>query len=335
MKRLALLTSGGDAPGMNAAIRAVVRTAIYHGLEVFGIPQGYAGLIQGNFKEMTRGSVADIIHRGGTILLTARSEEFMQKEGRERAYRNLREKDIGGLVVIGGDGSFRGAQALYEEYGLPVVGVPGTIDNDIGCTEYTIGFDTAMNTVLLAINNIRDTATSHERTFVIETMGRHAGILTLMTGLAGGAETILIPEVPFDLQKICQKLKKGYDRGKLHSIILVAEGICIDEQCGLGSQDPKESMAFLIGQEIKKRTGFETRIIILGHLQRGGSPSAMDRILASRFGAKAVDLLLEEKGGLMVGYRNAEITTSPIHLALNEEREIDKSLISLAHILSL
>ncbi len=335
MKRIALLTSGGDAPGMNAAIRSVVRKAIYHKLQVLGVVQGYAGLIQGSFKEMTRGSVADIIHRGGTILLTARSDEFMDREGRERAYANIREQDVDGLIVIGGDGSFRGAYALYREFGLPIIGIPGTIDNDIGCTEYTIGFDTAMNTVLHAINNIRDTATSHERTFVVETMGRHAGLLTLMTGLAGGAETILIPEVPFDLDSICQKLKRGYDRGKLHSIILVAEGISLEGHSGLKSQDPKESMAFFIGQEIKKRTGFETRIIILGHLQRGGSPSAMDRILASRFGAKAVDLLMEGEGGLMVGYQSARITTSPIHLALQEKRELDMEVISLAHILSL
>ncbi|AZR74958.1 6-phosphofructokinase [Anoxybacter fermentans] len=332
MKKIGVLTSGGDSPGMNAAIRAVVRTAIFHELEVVGIRHGYAGLMNGDFLPMDRSSVADIIHRGGTILLSARSEEFKTLEGRKKAYQKLQDEGIEGLVVIGGDGSFRGAKKLAEEFDFPVIGVPATIDNDIPCTDYSIGFDTAMNTVIDAINKIRDTATSHERTFVVETMGRHAGFLTLMSGLAGGAESILIPEMPFDIDDVIEKLKHGYARGKLHSIILVAEGIGDDFKT---NRDINESKAFAIGKIIQEKTGFETRVIILGHLQRGGSPTALDRILASRLGAKAVELLLAGEKGKMVGIIHDEVKAFDIEYALNQKKELNEDIYHLAHILSL
>ncbi|MGM0472379.1 MAG: ATP-dependent 6-phosphofructokinase, partial [Bacillota bacterium] len=244
MNKIAVLTSGGDAPGMNAAIRSVVRQAIFEDVEIVGIRHGYAGILNQDFEVMDRRAVADIIHRGGTTLHTARCEEFRTKEGRQRAIENLRAEGIEGLVVIGGDGSFRGAQCLSQESEINVIGVPGTIDNDIACTDYSIGFDTAMNTILDAINKIRDTATSHERTFVVETMGRNAGFLTLMSGLGGGAESILIPEIDFDIEEVCQKIKGGYERGKLHSIILVAEGV--DKDFDSQKQDHDKKKVFAI-----------------------------------------------------------------------------------------
>lgn len=244
MKRIGVLTSGGDAPGMNAAIRAVVRKGIFEGLEVVGIKRGYAGLINGEFVDMNLGSVADIIQRGGTILRTARSEEFRTVEGRRRAYANMQEQGIEGLIVIGGDGSFRGAQIFSQEHGVKVIGIPGTIDNDIPCSDYSIGFDTSVNTVVDAINKIRDTATSHERTYVIEVMGRHAGYIALEAGLAGGAESILIPEIPFSIDEIIEKLHRGQKRGKLHSIIVVAEGA---------------ASGIEIGKQIKEKRGLTPR----------------------------------------------------------------------------
>ncbi|KUK36538.1 MAG: 6-phosphofructokinase, partial [Thermacetogenium phaeum] len=277
VNRIGMLTSGGDAPGMNAAIRAVVRKSIYHGLEVVGIKRGFDGLLKKEFVKLQLGSVADIIHRGGTILHTARSEEFKTEEGQRKGVNNLRDGGIDGLVVIGGDGSFKGALALAK-LGVPVIGVPATIDNDVGGTDLTIGFDTAVNNVVDAINKIRDTATSHERIFIIEVMGRHAGHIALYAGLSGGAESILVPEIPVDIDEVIFKLQRGINRGKLHSIIIVAEGA---------------ASGLAIGEEIKKRMGQETRVTILGHLQRGGTPTALDRMLASCMGAKAVDLLLE------------------------------------------
>ncbi|MGZ4134189.1 MAG: ATP-dependent 6-phosphofructokinase, partial [Tumebacillaceae bacterium] len=249
MRKLGVLTSGGDSPGMNAAIRAVVRSAIFNGLEVAGIRRGYQGLIQGDFIPMDLGSVADIIHRGGTILHTARCLEFKTKEGQELAVSKLKESGIDGVVVIGGDGSFRGAKVL-SDLGIPTVGIPGTIDNDIPCTDYTIGFDTAVNTVIEALDRIRDTATSHERTYVVEVMGRNAGDIALVAGVAGGAETVLIPEEKYDITQIVDKLKRGASRGKKHSIILVAEG------AGKG---------FSIGEVIRELTGWEVRVTVLGH----------------------------------------------------------------------
>ncbi|MEH7664535.1 6-phosphofructokinase, partial [Bacillus velezensis] len=291
MKRIGVLTSGGDSPGMNAAVRAVVRKAIYHDVEVYGIYNGYSGLISGKIEKLELGSVGDIIHRGGTKLYTARCPEFKTVEGREKGIENLKKLGIEGLVVIGGDGSYMGAKKLTE-HGFPCVGVPGTIDNDIPGTDFTIGFDTALNTVIDAIDKIRDTATSHERTYVIEVMGRHAGDIALWAGLAGGAESILIPEADYDMQEIIGRLKRGHDRGKKHSIIIVAEGV------GSGVE---------FGKRIEEETNLETRVSVLGHIQRGGSPSASDRVLASRLGAYAVELLLKGKGGRCVGIQNNKL----------------------------
>lgn len=332
MNKIGVLTSGGDAPGMNPAIRAVVRTAIYYDIEVMGIKRGYAGLIDDDMYSMDRGSVADIIHRGGTILHSARCEEFKTEEGQEKAIEVLKSNGLEGLVVIGGDGSFRGASVLANKYNFPTIGIPGTIDNDLACTDYSLGFDTAMNTILDAINKIRDTATSHERTFIVETMGRHSGFLTLRTGLAGGAESILIPEIDFTIDDVCDKIQHGYDRGKLHSIILVAEGIGDDFKT---NRDINESKAFSVGQQIKEKTGLETRVIILGHLQRGGSPTAKDRIVASQMGAKAVNLLRNGESGKMVSFINNGIETCDLEAALKMEKTIDEDILELAHILSL
>ncbi|MCL6634748.1 MAG: 6-phosphofructokinase [Peptococcaceae bacterium] len=320
MQRIALLTSGGDAPGMNACIRAVVRKAIYHGMEVIGIKRGYNGFIEADMGPMNLSSVADIIHRGGTILHTARSDAFLTAEGRARAFENVRRFNIQGLVVIGGDGSFRGAVTFHREYGLPVAGVPATIDNDIPGTDWTIGFDTAVNNVVDAINKIRDTATSHERTFILEVMGRHYGFIALAAGLAGGAESILIPEKPFNYDEICDRLMRGYRRGKLHSVIVVAEGA---------------ASGLEVGRQIKERTGFDTKVTILGHLQRGGSPTARDRILASRLGARAVELLMEGEAGKMAGIQAGRLVSPGIEEALSQTRSIDLDMYNLAGVLSI
>jgi len=320
MQRIALLTSGGDAPGMNACIRAVVRKAIYHGLEVIGIKRGFNGFIDADMEPMNLGSVADIVQRGGTILRTARSDQFFTPEGRTKAYNNIKRFGIQGLIVIGGDGSFRGAGSFHLEHSLPVVGVPATIDNDIPGTEQAIGFDTAVNTAIEAINKIRDTATSHERAFIVEVMGRQSGFIALAAGLAGGAESILIPELPFSYDEICEKLMRGFRRGKLHSIIVVAEGAS-------GGLD--------VGRKIKERTGIDTKVTILGHLQRGGSPSAADRILASRLGAKAVELLMNGATKMMVGVSKGEIDAVNLDDALIQTRTIDVEMYHLANILSL
>lgn len=319
VNRIGMLTSGGDAPGMNAAIRAVVRKSIYHGIEVVGIKRGFDGLLKKEFVKLQLGSVADIIHRGGTILHTARSEEFKTEEGQRKGLNNLREGGIDGLVVIGGDGSFKGALALAK-LGVPVIGVPATIDNDIGGTDLTIGFDTAVNNVVDAINKIRDTATSHERIFIIEVMGRHAGHIALYAGLSGGAESILVPEIPVDIDEVIFKLQRGINRGKLHSIIIVAEGA---------------ASGLTIGEEIKKRMGQETRITILGHLQRGGTPTALDRMLASCMGAKAVDLLLEGESRKMVGIVNGKLVAVDIEEALSRKRVLNRELWELAAILAI
>lgn len=319
MKKIAILTSGGDAPGMNAALRAVVRKAISRGLSVMGVEHGFQGLMQCEFKNLKISSVGDIIQRGGTILRTARSEDFKTTEGRKAAHENLRKENIDGLVCIGGDGTFTGAKIFFEEYQFPVVGIPGTIDNDIGSTDYTIGFDTAINTVLDAINKIRDTATSHERTFVLEVMGRQSGEIALAAGLAGGAESILIPEVKWEIETIVKKLKQSYARGKAHSIILVAEGA--------GS-------ALEIGKKIKEETGLDTRVTILGHIQRGGSPSAWDCILATRMGAFAVDLLMEGQTSVMTAIKGKEVLSVPFNEALNTKKIINMEIYHLAGILA-
>lgn len=321
MKRIAVLTSGGDAPGMNAAIRAVVRCALYHKFEVYGIERGYEGLINGEIKQMEISSVSDTLQRGGTWLKTARSKRFMTQEGFQRALDMLENFQIEGLVVIGGDGSFRGGIELAKA-GITVIGLPGTIDNDLAYTDYTIGFDTAVNTVLSAIGNIRDTSSSHERSTVIEVMGRHCGDIALYAGLTGGAESILIPEKPVDMNKICRTLIQGKNRGKMHSIILRAEGveICSDE----------------LARTITERTGMETKIVVLGYIQRGGSPTARDRMLASRMGYKAVELLLQEGiTSKAVGIKGDEIVYYDLEEALNMTSEHDNSLMDLAEILSI
>ncbi|MFW6035343.1 MAG: 6-phosphofructokinase [Halothermotrichaceae bacterium] len=331
MNKIAVLTSGGDAPGMNAAIRAVIRTALYHGIEAVGVKRGYSGLIEGDFEQMNRSSVSDVIQKGGTFLLSARCEEFKTKEGRKKAYDSMVEEGIEGLVVIGGDGSLNGAVKLYEETGIPVIGVPGTIDNDLAGTDYTIGFDTAMNTIVNAINKIRDTATSHERTFIIETMGRHSGFLTVMTGLAGGVEAALIPEHEFNIDKLCKKLDERQKKGRLHNIVLVAEGVGEDFKT---NRDINESSAFSLGRIISERTSQETRVIILGHLQRGGSPTVQDRLLASRMGAKAVELLLDGETTKMVGLKGNEIVYNNINDIMSKHKDINLELYRLSQILS-
>jgi 6-phosphofructokinase 1 len=319
MKKIGVLTSGGDSPGMNAAIRAVVRKAIFHDVEVFGIYHGYAGLISGNIEKLEIGSVGDIIHRGGTKLYTARCEEFRTLEGQKKGIEQLEKHGIEGLVVIGGDGSFQGAKKLTE-HGYPCVGVPGTIDNDIPGTDFTIGFDTALNTIIDAIDKIRDTATSHERTYVIEVMGRDAGDLALWAGLADGAESILIPEANFEMSDIVDRLRRGHERGKKHSIIVVAEGV------GSGVE---------IGKQLQEQTNYETRVSVLGYIQRGGSPTAADRVLASRLGAKAVQLLLEGKGGRMVGIQNNKLVDHDIIEALSQKHTIDEEMYTLSKELSI
>ena len=319
MKTIGVLTSGGDAPGMNAAIRAVVRKAIYHGVEVYGIIGGYAGLISGNVQKLELGSVGDIIHRGGTMLFSARCDEFKTEEGQLKGIKQLKKLGIEGLIVIGGDGSYRGAQALTE-HGFPCIGVPGTIDNDICGTQFTIGFDTALNTVIDAIDKIRDTATSHERTFVIEVMGRNAGDIALWSGLAGGAETILIPEENYDMKDICDRLKKGHERGKKHSIIIVAEGV---------------ASGIELGKKIKELTNFDTRVSVLGHMQRGGSPTAFDRVLASRLGSRAVELIMAGLGGRAVGIESNKVIDHDFTEVLKATHKIDYNLLKLANELSI
>jgi 6-phosphofructokinase 1 len=319
MKKIGILTSGGDAPGMNAAIRAAVRTAIYRGMEVMGIRHGYQGMIQGQFEEMTLRSVADIIQRGGTVLQTARCLEFHEESGRQKGVEQLKRHGVEGLIAIGGDGTFRGALAL-EKMGIAVVGIPGTIDNDIPCTSTTIGFDTVINTVVDAINKIRDTATSHERAFVVEVMGRHSGFIALASGLAGGAESIMVPELPLNMDEVVDNIRRGMARGKRHSIIILAEGVA----------DGRDFV-----KEIVERTGVDTRLSVLGYIQRGGSPSAQDRLLASRMGAEAVSYLMEGKSGKMVAYEDGRLKEVALSEALSQKKNIDMSQYELAKILSI
>ncbi|ANU12727.1 6-phosphofructokinase [Planococcus halocryophilus] len=314
MKKIGVLTSGGDSPGMNAAVRAVVRKAIYHGVEVAGVYSGYQGLIEGNIKNLEAGDVGDIIQRGGTKLYSARCEEFRTEAGQLKAIEQMKKEGLEGLVVIGGDGSYRGAMALTKR-GFPCVGVPGTIDNDIPGTDYTIGFDTALNTVIEAIDKIRDTATSHERTFIVEVMGRDAGDLALWAGLAGGAETILIPEESYDIGDMIDRLQKGRDRGKRHSIIIVAEGV-------MGGNELKAL--------IKEKADIETRVSVLGHIQRGGSPTARDRVLGSLFGARAVEVLIEGVGGRAIGMKNHQVVDYDMTEAFTAEHNADMSLYTLS-----
>ncbi|HBM76098.1 MAG TPA: 6-phosphofructokinase [Clostridiaceae bacterium] len=318
MKTIGVLTSGGDAPGMNAAIRAVVRSGIDKGMKVMGIMRGYNGLINGEIIEMNRSSVSDIIHRGGTILRTARCEEFKTEEGREKGANVLKVFGIEGIVVIGGDGSFKGAEKL-SELGFESIGVPGTIDNDLAYTDYTIGFDTALNTVLDAINKLRDTSASHERISIVEVMGRKCGDIALYSGLAGGAENIIVPEVEFNIDDLCKTILEGRLKGKLHNIIVLAEGV---------------GHANEIAEQIQEITGLETRATILGHIQRGGSPSAFDRVLASKLGNRAVELLNENQGSRVVGIKGNEVIDCDIKEALSMKKEINRDMLELARVLS-
>jgi len=320
MRRIALLTSGGDSPGMNAAIRAVVRTAIYYKLEVYGIKKGYEGLIAGEIEPMTLSSVADIIHRGGTILRSARSARFMTKDGFDMAVKSLESFGIEGLVVIGGDGSFRGANELAK-VGIPTIGLPGTIDNDLAYTDFTIGFDTAVNTVLGAVSNIRDTSSSHGRVIIIEVMGRSCGDIALYAGVSGGAESIFIPEEKEDVDEVCQRIFYGRSRGKLHSIIILAEGAEIKAQ--------------ELADIIEAKTGIETKVSVLGYIQRGGTPSGSDRMLASRMGHRAVELLQSGAMGRVVGIKGNEIIDLEIEEALAMRREINPEFYELAKMLAI
>ena len=319
MKTIGVLTSGGDAPGMNAALRAVVRAGIYNGIRIVGIKTGYNGLIKGDIEEMSLASVADVIHKGGTFLRTARCEEFKTEEGRQKALNVIKIFGIDGIVVIGGDGSFMGAKKL-SELGVPTIGIPGTIDNDLAYTSYTIGFDTAINTVLDAIGKIRDTSSSHDRANIVEVMGRHCGDIALYAGLAGGAESIIVPEEEFGVDEVCKKLIQGKNRGKLHSIIMLAEGVGNAQE---------------LGKEIQDKTGIETRHTVLGHIQRGGSPSAFDRILASRMGAMAVDLLIQGKSSRVVGTNGDGLFDMDIDEALAMEKKFDKDVYELTKVLSI
>ena len=305
--KVGILTSGGDAPGMNACIRAVVRGCLYYGMEVVGIRQGYEGLLNNEMEPMKTSSVADIIHRGGTILQTARSIAFMEDEGIKKGYDNLKKAGIDALVVIGGDGTLTGGERLHSITGMRVFGLPGTIDNDLAYTDFTIGFDTAVNTALSAIGNIRDTSSSHGRTTIIEVMGRECGDIALHAGLAGGAETILIPEKSYNIDDIVKKLKAGMARGKRHSIIIKAEGVDIS------SPD--------LAKTIEERIGAETKVVILGYLQRGGSPTARDRILASRTGVRCVELIREGVSNAAIGIKGDTIVDYPLAVALAMEKD--------------
>ncbi len=305
--RAAILTSGGDAPGMNACIRAVVRGCLAKDIDVFGVRQGYEGLLAGDFYRMDVSSVADIIHRGGTILRTARSERFMTHEGLREASDILEKFGIEALVVIGGNGSLTGAMELADVSGIRIFGIPGTIDNDLAYTDYSIGFDTAVNTVVGAIGNIRDTSSSLGRTTVIEVMGRNCGDIALHAGLAGGAETVIVPEAPYDIDEICRNIIAGVNRGKLHSIILKAEGI------GLSTQ--------ALAEILQLKTGCETKTVILGYIQRGGSPTARDRVLASRLGFRAAELIEQGAASCAVGIRGEKIVEVPLEEALAMKKE--------------
>jgi 6-phosphofructokinase 1 len=320
--KIGVMTSGGDSPGMNACIRAVVRTGIYHKLEVFGITRGYSGLIDNDIHKMESRSVANIIQRGGTILKTARCKEFLTPEGRKKAYNNLKKLGINGLVIIGGDGSFKGAQVFSNEFDIPCIGIPGTIDKDIAGTDFTIGFDTAVNTAIEAIDKIRDTADAHDRLFIIEVMGRDSGYIALHSGIGTGAEHILIPERKTDVEAIIASLQEKEKRKKLVNIVVVAEG----DDFGGGTD-----LANLIKERIPS---FDIRVAILGHIQRGGSPSSMDRLIASRMGYSAVECLIEGKTNLMVGIMNNKMHFTPLDKAVKAKQKISDEWLKIVKILA-
>ncbi len=323
IKRIGVLTSGGDAPGMNAAIRAVVRTCAYHHIDCIGVYRGYQGMIEADFKPMNARSVNNIINKGGTILKSARSDDFRTKEGRKKAYDNLVDNEIDAFVVIGGDGSFTGAMIFNEEYKFPVIGIPGTIDNDIYGTSYTLGYDTALNTAVESIDKIRDTASSHNRLFFVEVMGRDVGYIALNAGVGAGAEEILIPEENMGLDRLLESLKRSKKSGKTSSIVVVAEG------------DKTGSNVFeLAGYVEEHMPNYEVRVSVLGHMQRGGSPSCFDRVLASRMGVKAVESLLGGESNFMVGIVNDKIALTPIEKAVKGKTSIDKELLRVSDIMT-
>ena len=319
IKKIGVLTSGGDAPGMNAAIRAVVRSGIYNGIKVYGVKKGYNGLINGDIEHMSARSVGEILQKGGTILQTARCLEFKEEAGMKKAIENAKKAELDGLVVIGGDGSFRGARDLCR-LGLPTIAMPGTIDNDIDCSEYTIGYNTCLNTVISAVDKLRDTSSSHERCSVVEVMGRHAGYIAVEAGIACGAELVLIPEFEFDFERdVINVIKKGIKRGKKHCIVIVAEGV-----------GGAEKMA----KRIQEETGMESRATILGHIQRGGSPTAYDRVIASQMGVRCVELLLEGKQNRIVCMQNGKVTDVDIEDGLAMKKELSPELMGLIRKLS-
>lgn len=322
MKKIAVFTSGGDSPGMNACIRAIVRSAIYNGLEVYGIRRGYNGMINGDIFRMESSTVSNIIQRGGTILKSARSKEFMTKEGRQKAYENLKKHGIDALVAIGGDGTFTGANLFYEEYGIPTIGAPGTIDNDLYGTDYTIGYDTAVNTAINAIDKIRDTADSHERVFFVEVMGRDSGYIAIPCAVGGGAEIVMIPETKTTIPKVVEALKTGWSRSKTSFIVVIAEG---DEE------GTAVEIAAKVQQEIPQ---MDARVTILGHVQRGGAPSAADRMLASQLGIACVEGLLQGRACEMAGIVNAELVYTPFIDTITKVKAINPNLSRLIDILS-
>ncbi len=323
IKKIAVLTSGGDAPGMNAAIRSVVRTCAFHLIECVGIYRGYQGMIEGDFKEMGPRTVNNIINKGGTILKSARSKDFMSQEGRQKAFKHLQEAGISALIVIGGDGSFTGAEVFSKEFNFPVMGIPGTIDNDIYGTSHTLGYDTALNTVIECIDKIRDTASSHNRLFFVEVMGRDAGHIALNAGIGAGAEEILIPEEDLGLDRLLESLQKSKASGKSSSIVVVAEG------------DKMGKNVFELKDYIEEHLPeYDIRVSVLGHMQRGGSPSCFDRVLASRLGVKAVESLLEGKSNYMVGILKDEVTLTPLEQAIKGHYPIDMELLRVSDIMS-
>ena len=323
INKIGVLTSGGDAPGMNAAIRSVVRTCAYYKIECAGIYRGYEGLIEGDFVKLSARNVSNIVSRGGTILKTARSKEFRTKKGREQAYKNLKNDEIDALVLIGGDGTFTGGMIFNSEFNFPCIGIPGTIDNDIYGTNYTIGYDTALNTVVEAIDKIRDTASSHNRLFFVEVMGRDAGFIALNAGVGAGAEEILIPEEDLGLDRLLESLKRSKRSGKSSSIVVVAEG------------DKIGKSVFELANYVEENLPqYEVRVSVLGHMQRGGSPSCFDRVLASRLGVKAVELLLDGKTNLMVGLENNKVQTTDFEKAVKGHHDINRELLRVSDIMS-
>lgn len=318
-KAIAVMTSGGDSPGMNAAARAVVRTALYEGVKVYGINNGYQGMLDDDIEELTSRSVSDLIQRGGTFLGTARCPEFKTPEGRRKGYENLVKRGIEGLVIIGGDGSLTGGSLLSKETGLPIVGLPGTIDNDVWGMDYTIGCDTAANTIVDAINKLRDTASAHRRIMLVEVMGRNSGWLAMMSGIAGGAEFVLVPEVKFNIDTMCEEIKEMYDAGKRYSIIVVAEGA--------GS-------AIEIGKAVEEKTGIDTRVSVLGHIQRGGSPTVEDRMKASMLGEKAALAIISGASDVVFGFNEGKVVAVNLFEAVNNTKPLNPELVRLARVLA-